>query len=238
MKTSKMTVEIWSDVTCPFCYIGKRKFEDALAKFKNVASIEVAWKSFELVPGFKTMPDKNMHQFLSALKGISLEQAVAASDQVADAATQVGLVYNFHTTIPANSFNAHRIIKLAKHFNLEDATKEVLFKAYFTDGRNIDDIPTLMQLGKEAGLPVAELKSVLESSRYADEVNRDVDEARQRAITSVPSYVLNKKLTIAGAQSSEVFLEKLEKAFMEWKLERPATDPMAEEESCKIGGEC
>jgi len=238
MKT-KMRVEIWSDVTCPFCYIGKRNFESALSEFKGTESIEIIWKSYELAPGFKTDAAKNVHQFLAAHKEISLEQSIRISDQVADIARQVGLVYNFHKAIPANSFNAHRLLHLSKNLKLQDKAKESLLEAYFTDGRNIDDIPTLIALGEEIGLDSTEVKNGLESDQYADEVNQDIFEAKQQGVTSVPSFVFDKKLTVSGAQNSKTFLELLEKTFAEWRIENPeANFIVTDEQSCTINGAC
>jgi predicted DsbA family dithiol-disulfide isomerase len=238
MKTNKMKVEIWSDMTCPFCYIGKRNLESALSHFKNADDTEILWKSFELAPGFKTDPAKNMHQFLAELKGIT-QQSIGACDQVAGAASQVGLVYNFHKAIPANSFNAHRFSHLAKHHNLQDQAKERLLVAYFTEGKNIDDIPTLISLGTEIGLHPMEVKNVLEGNRYADEVNQDVADAKQRGITSVPAFFFNNKLTVSGAQDSQTFLEVLEKAFTEWQTEKSESNQIVTgDQSCGINGDC
>jgi predicted DsbA family dithiol-disulfide isomerase len=239
MKTNKMKVEIWSDVTCPFCYIGKRNFESAVSQFKGIDGVEIIWKSYELAPGFKTEPAKNVHQFLAEHKGISLEQSIRISDQVADIAKQVGLVYNFHKAIPANSFKAHRFLHLAKNRNLQDKAKESLLEAYFTDGRNIDDIPTLIALGKEIGLDSTEVRNGLESDQYADEVNQDIFEAKQQGVTSVPSFVFDKKLKVSGAQNSKIFLELLEKTFAEWRIENSEANLIVTDgQSCTIDGGC
>jgi predicted DsbA family dithiol-disulfide isomerase len=238
-KTNKMKVEIWSDVVCPFCYIAKRKFESALSQFKDTTNIEIIWKSFQLAPDLITEPNNNLHQFLAEHNGMSLEQAMEVSDQVANAAKQVGLVYNFAKAIPANSFNANRLSHLAKHSDLQDQAEESLFKAYFTEGKNIDDIPTLIQLGKEIGLDTTEVKNTLESDRYADEVRQDIYEAKQAAVTSVPHFVFNTKMVVSGAQDSKTFLETLEKAFTEWQIENQKPNLIVTEgQSCKIGEDC
>ncbi len=239
MSPNKMTVEIWSDVTCPFCYIGKRKFENALFQFKDATNIEVVWKSFELVPGFKTEPTKNMHQFLAKFKGISLEQSIRTCDHVADMARLVGLEYNFHKAIPTNSFSAHQFSHLAKQNHLQDKAEERLFRAYFTEGKNIDDIPTLMQLGEEIGLDPIEVKNALQSNQYADEVQQDIYEGKQIGITSVPSYIFDGKTRVTGSQESNVFLETLEKVFAEWKQEKEKSNLIVTEgQSCKTNEDC
>ena len=127
MKTTanKMKVEIWSDIMCPFCYIGKRKFETALSQFNHASDVKIVWKSFLLSPDMKTAPDKNIHQFLAEHKDISIEQARNLNNQVALSAQQNGLVYNFDKTIPANSFNAHRLSHLAKQHGLQEDAEEI-----------------------------------------------------------------------------------------------------------------
>jgi predicted DsbA family dithiol-disulfide isomerase len=217
MTTDKMKVEIWSDVMCPFCYIGKRKFEAALAQFKDNASIDIIWKSFQLAPELKTAPNKNSHQFLAEHKGMSLEQATRMNNQVADLAQQVGLVYDFDRAIPANSFNAHRFAHLAQHHELQAKAEEALFSAYFTEGRNIDDIATLVQLGEEIGLEPTDTRIVLDSNKYAAEVQQDIYEAQQIGVRGVPFFVFDRKYAVSGAQESGVFLETLGKAFTEFK---------------------
>jgi len=239
MKPYKMKVEIWSDVICPFCYIGKRKFETALSQFKHSDSIEIVWKSYQLAPDFKTDPNKSVYQVLAEHKGMSLEQAKGISDQVVSMAKQVGLVYHFEKTIPANSFNANRLSQLAKHRGFQEAVEEVLFKAYFTDGRNIDDIPTLIDLGKEIGLDSTEVKTVLETNLYMDEVEQDLSEASQIGIRGVPYFLFDSKLAVSGAQESATFLQILEKSFAEWEKENPKQTLVAiEGQTCKVGEGC
>lgn len=234
-----MKIEIWSDVSCPYCYMGKRQFEDALAQFKDRDSLEIDWKSFELAPDLKTQPEKNMNQFLAELKGISVEQAASLGNQVANSAKQFGLDYYFDKAIPTNTFNAHRLAHFAKEYQLQDQAKEALFKAYFTEGKNVDAIPTLITLGEEIGLDGAELRSVLESDRFADRVRQDIAEARQLGINSVPSFVFNGTVAVKGVQGSTAFLEALEKAFKNWRLNNPVSQQLdAEASSCTIGESC
>lgn len=241
MKTTenKMKVEIWSDIMCPFCYIGKRKFETALSQFSHASDVEIVWKSFLLSPDMKTAPDKNIHQFLAEHKDISIEQARNLNNQVALSAQQNGLVYNFDKTIPANSFNAHRLSHLAKQHGLQDDAEEILFKAYFTDGKNIDDISTLIQLGVEIGIDENEVKTALENNSYADEVRQDVYLARQIGVRGVPFFLFNNKLAVTGAQDSSVFLNTLEKALSEWKKENSqSTTEIIDGQFCDTEGEC
>ena len=236
---NKMEVEIWSDVMCPFCYLGKRKFEIALSQFKDTPNIEIIWKSFQLSPEMITEPGKNIHQFLAEHKGISIEQAKGFNDQITNAARQAGLVYNFDKAIPANSFKAHRFSHLAKHHGLQNESEEKLFIAYFTEGKNIDDISTLVQIGVEIGLDATEVKNVLESDQYTDEVRRDIYEAHQVGVRGVPFFVFDNKYAVSGAQESKVFLEVLEKAFPAWRKENPLPIfEIIEGQSCNPDGEC
>jgi predicted DsbA family dithiol-disulfide isomerase len=198
---------------CPFCYIGKRRFEAALAQFKNADDVEIEWKSFQLSPGIKTDPGKSIHQYLAEHKGISIEQAKALNDRVTQMAKEVGLVYNFDKAIPANSFRAHRFSHMAKQHGLQDKAEELLFRSYFTEGKNTDDVPTLVELGREIGLDPAEVTRMLESEQYAEEVKHDISEARQIGVSGVPFFVFNRKYAVSGAQESKVFVEVLEKSF-------------------------
>ncbi len=157
-----MKVEIWSDVMCPFCYIGKRRFENALEQFPDKGQIEVVWKSFQLNPAMKTEPGKNINEYLAETKGWTLSYARQMNDYVTNMAKEVGLHYDFDKAIVANSFDAHRLIQLAKDNGKGDAMEEKLFKAYFTEGKNMADHETLIQLGTEIGLDPATIKKVFE----------------------------------------------------------------------------
>lgn len=216
-----MKVEIWSDVMCPFCYIGKRRFEKALAGFEHKDEIEIEWKSFQLNPDLKTNPDININQYLADIKGFSLDHAAQLNNHVTQMAANEGLTYNFDKAVVANSFNAHRLAHLAKQHGLGDAAEEALFKAYFTEGRNIDDIETLTELGMGLGLPPEELKRTLASDRYADDVKHDIAEAQYLGVRGVPFFVLNRKYAVSGAQELPVFNDTLTKAFTDWQLENP-----------------
>ena len=234
-----MKVEIWSDVTCTHCYTAKRKFERALSQFKDRDKIEVIWRSFELAPGLKTDPNKFLPEFLQELQGISLKQAQDMIDHVTDSVKEVGLEYNLNKAIPANSFNAHRLSHFAKVRGLQDKMEERLFNAYFIEGKNIDDIPTLVELAKEIGLNVSEVKNILETTKYADQVNQDLAEAKQIGIASVPKYIFNTNTKVSGAQDSTVYLEILEKEFAQWKTDKvKSASETINGQSCKIGEDC
>jgi predicted DsbA family dithiol-disulfide isomerase len=234
-----MKVEIWSDVMCPFCYIGKRRFEEALQDFEHKDKVEIEWKSFQLNPDMKTNPDTNIDQYLADAKGWTLDYAKQLNQQVTQMAAEVGLEYNFDRAVVANSFNAHRFSHLAKKHGLGVLAEEALFRAYFTDGKNIDDADTLVELGQRIGLNTAEIKEMLEGNAYADEVKNDIAEAQQLGIRGVPFFVMNSKYAISGAQATPVFEETLEKAFVEWQSEnsKPKLE-IIEGESCVPDGDC
>ncbi|MBK6903448.1 MAG: DsbA family oxidoreductase [Saprospirales bacterium] len=216
-----MQIEIWSDVMCPFCYIGKRKFEAALAQFPQRDQVQVVWKSFQLSPELKTDPTQNINQYLAKHKGISIQEAEGMNDYVTQMAAQVGLTYRFENAVVANSFNAHRFAHFAKQYGKQNEAEEKLFHAYFTEGKNTDDYPTLLQLGAEIGLDTAALKTALESNAFADEVREDIYEAFQFGVRGVPFFVFDRKYAISGAQDSRVFLQALEQSFAEWSAKVP-----------------
>lgn len=218
-----MKVEIWSDIMCPFCYIGKRRFETALQQFPGKEDIEIVWKSFQLNPSIKTEAGKNINEYLADTKGWTIEYAKQMNAHVTNMAKEVGLHYNFDKAMVANTFDAHRLIQLAKANRKGDEMEERLFKAYFTEGENTADHATLIQLGTEIGLDPATIKKVLASNEYADKVEQDIYEAQQIGVRGVPYFVLNDRYAVSGAQASETFLGALNKAWGEWKKEGPAS---------------
>ncbi len=234
-----MEVEIWSDIMCPWCYIGKRRFEKALSQFEGSNEIGINWKSFQLNPEMKTMPDKNIIAYLSEIKGWSIEQSHEMHAHVSSLAKAEGLDYDFDKAVVANSFDAHRLIQFAKTKGLGDIAEETLFRSYFTEGKNIAEHAILVQIGVSIGLVQAEIEEMLASGTFTDEVKQDIYEAQQVGARGVPFFVFNQKYAVSGAQSSEVFLEVIQKAFEEWKDDRtktPAT--IIEGENCTTDGNC
>lgn len=226
-----MKVEIWSDVMCPFCYIGKRKFEKALEQFPQKEKVEVEWKSFQLNPTMKTDPQKNINQYLSEAKGWSIEYAKKVNESVTARAKGVGLTYNFDKAIVANSFDAHRFSHLAKKHRLQDKAEERLFSAYFTEGKNTADHNTLIQLGIDIGLNADEVKQMLNSNVFTDDVRRDIYDAQQVGVQGVPFFVLDNQYAVSGAQESDLFLQALTAAWKESVKENPLTE-LTEGEVC------
>jgi protein disulfide-isomerase len=221
----KMKIEIWSDVMCPFCYMGKRKFENALAQFADKEHIEVEWKGFQLNPDLVTSQGMSIQQYLSEHKGMSMEQAKQANNYITQAGKAVGLEYNYDKVILANTFRAQQLIKFAHTQGKQNEMEERLFEAFFTNGENVDDLPTLLKLANEVSLDTAGLHEALENNRYAAQVDADIAEANQLRIYSVPYFSFNRKLTVSGAQESTVFLETLRKAFADWAKDHPEIKP-------------
>jgi protein disulfide-isomerase len=209
-----MIIKIWSDIMCPFCYIGKRNFENALAQFSRAADLEIEWKSFQLDPTIPKMKQReDVYEFLATSKGISIEDSKAMHENLVRMAKTVGLEYNFDRAVIANSFDAHRLIQFAKSKGLGDEIEEALFAAYFTNGLDMSDLDTLAEIGSSIGLSPIELETILHSEDFSSEVQNDILEAQKYGVRGVPYFVLDDKYAISGAQPSSVFLEALEKTF-------------------------
>ncbi|RYF99359.1 MAG: DsbA family oxidoreductase [Chitinophagaceae bacterium] len=218
-KKTKMQVEVWSDIMCPFCYIGKRNFEAGLAQFCGRDDVELVWKSFQLNPSIKKSDKKdlNVYQYVADMKGISYEQSVKMHEAVVQTAKNAGLDYHFEKAAIANSFNAHRLIQKAKTRGLGDAAEERLFYANFTEGKDYGDTAVLQELGKEIGLSSGEVEEALTDQKYADMVDHDINEARQIGVNGVPFFVFDRKYAVSGAQPPKVFTQTLDKAFEEFE---------------------
>jgi predicted DsbA family dithiol-disulfide isomerase len=234
-----MKVAIWSDIMCPFCYIGKRKFEQALEQFPHKDKIEIEWHSFQLNPDLESQPDKDVYDYVAQLKGQTREWSIGVHEQLVATASAVGLDYHFEKAKIVNSFEAHRLIQLAQTQGLGDAAEERLFKAYFTEGVNVADKAALIQLGTEIGLAAAEIKNVLDGDAFADKVAEDGYKAQALGIRGVPFFVMNNKYGVSGAQESKLFLQSLEKAYADWEQDQPtALQEVTEGDTCTPGGDC
>jgi len=234
-----MKVEIWSDIVCPFCYIAKRNFERALGRFEHRAHVAIIWKSFQLNRHLVTTPGKNLDEYLAEIKGCTLSHAREMNNHVTLLAEKAGLEYNLDRAVVANSFNAHRLMHLAEKSGCQDQLAELLFKAYFTDGKNIADRETLVSIGSEAGIEKGKITRVLEGNDFSEQVAEDMSEARQYRIHGVPHFILNGSIAVSGAQDPEVFLDALDKS---WKMQDGSE--IAEQETpgdgtvCAPGEEC
>lgn len=239
-----MKVEIWSDVACPWCHIGKRRFESALSRFAHRDQVEVQWKSFELDPAASSAlagdePSPGGYaQRLATKYSTSTESAQQMIDSMTAAAAEEGLDFRFDRAVRANTFDAHQVIHLASVHGLADAVKERLLRAYFSDGQAVGDREVLVGLGAEAGLDAAEVRTALDEQRFAKAVRADEAEAVALGVRGVPFFVIDRTYGVSGAQPPEQLLATLEQA---WVGRQPlrvvgvgAVDPVCGPDGCAI----
>jgi predicted DsbA family dithiol-disulfide isomerase len=217
---STLTIEIWSDIVCPWCYIGKRRFETALAQFAHRDEVELVWRSFELDPGAPRRSPGTLNDMLARKMGVNTAQAAAMNAHVTELAAGEGLDYRLDQAQHGNTFDAHRLIHMAKARGLQQPAVDRLLRAYFTEGLPIGDHDTLATLGAEIGLPADEVRAMLAGSTYADAVRADEQRAAMFGIRGVPFFVLGEQFGVSGAQTSDVFAQALEQA---WAAAHPLT---------------
>ncbi|RFU20882.1 DsbA family oxidoreductase [Geodermatophilus marinus] len=222
-----MEVEIWSDVVCPWCAIGKRRFEEALSRFPHREDVEVVWRAFELDPAAGSEPAgqpagaTGYAERLAAKYGTDVASAQRMVDSMTEAAAAEGLEFRFDRAVRANTFQAHQVIHLAGERGVQDAVKARLLRAYFAEGEAVGDRETLVRLAGEAGLDAEEVRAVLADQRHADAVRADEAEAQALGIRGVPFFVLDRRYGVSGAQPADVLLQALERAW----AERPPAGP-------------
>ena len=205
-----MKVEIWSDVVCPWCYIGKRRFEAALARFEAADTVEVTWRSFQLNPDYPVGSHETHDAYLAHKLGVTPAQVEQLNERVVALAAAEGLDYHFETYVTVNTFDAHRVTHLAKALGLGLPIHERFLRAPLVEGEVLDDPDTLVRLAADIGVPEAETRRVLASDAYAAEVRADIEEARAIGVNGVPFFVLDRRYGISGAQPAELFLEALQ----------------------------
>lgn len=210
-----MKIEIWVDVVCPFCYIGKRKLDAALKDFPHADRVKVEWKSYQLTPEVRPEPGKSVVSYFAERKHISEEEAYSIYSHVAQLAKDNGIDFNIKDAIICNTFNAHRLSHLAKSYGLQSEVEERLFAAYFTAGKDLNDINELAKIGAEVGLEVNAVWQMLIGNQFADEVKWEIAEAGRLGVQGVPFFVFDRKYAISGAQEQQFFTQTLEKAWAE-----------------------
>jgi predicted DsbA family dithiol-disulfide isomerase len=228
-----MHIEIWSDKVCPFCYIGKKHFEEALQQFEYKDEVVVTWKSFQLDPEFNS-EGLNTFEYLSKRKGLSQEQVKQMTSNVQEMAKDSGLIFDFENAVPANTFNAHRLTHLAETKGLGDKAEEKIFEAYFVKGRNIGDLNTLTQLGLEIGLETKEIEALWAGNQFSDEVKTEHETFVQLGGRGVPFFVIDRKIGISGAQPVNEILKAMNSAYME-NTKIPTSQT---ENSCNMEDDC
>ncbi|WP_034386674.1 DsbA family oxidoreductase [Deinococcus sp. YIM 77859] len=238
----KLRVDIWSDIACPWCYIGKRRFEQALANFPAREQVEVVWHAFELDPAAPVRSAVSVRDGLARKYRRTPEQAQEMLDQMTRTAAGEGLDYHFERVQPTNTFLAHQLIALAREKGLQAAMEERLFAAYLTEGKLLGDPEVLVQLAQDVGLDADEARSALASGRYAQAVRQDEAQAQALGISGVPFFVLGGKYGVSGAQSAEVLQAALAQVWQETHpapltpLGQPASAQGCEDGQCALPG--
>ena len=203
-----LSIEVWSDVVCPWCYVGKRRIEKAVESFPH--EVDLRWRSFELDPGAPPQREHSSAEHLAGKYGMSVEQAEASNAQMTELAASEGLEYHMDRTRGGNSFQAHRLIQRALEDGHQDAMKERLMRAYFTEGEAIGDRDTLVRLAGEVGV---DAEAALTDATYAEAVRADEELAARIGIRGVPFFVLGRRYGVSGAQPAEVLVQALDKAW-------------------------
>lgn len=240
----KMIIKVWSDIACPYCYIGKRRMEAALEQFKHSDEIELEWHSYELNPDLpKRALDKNIYQFMAEQFNVTEEEQKRSMQKLASLAKSTGLDYNFDRLVVTNTNDALRLIKLANVYHLADEAEEVLFKAYFSDGKNISDKAVLIDLGTSIGLSEKEIVDMLQGDTFINDIKEDVIYSEEKLnLQYIPFYLFNNKDVIQGSLTVDEYVEVLEKSYNDWKLHGVASPDNEGDrisgKACSIDGVC
>jgi predicted DsbA family dithiol-disulfide isomerase len=232
---AEMRIDVWSDIACPWCYVGKRRLERALKDFPHADEVNVVWHAFELDPAAPKERDPAVShaERLAKKYGITTEQARRNSERLREVARGEGLAFDFDHIRSGNMFDAHRLVHLGHARGRQDAVKERFLRAYLEEGALMSDHATLVRLAQDAGLSEAEVTDVLASDQFAEEVRADETQAHQLGITGVPCFVLDGRFAVSGAQSPEVLLSALHQA---WSEREPAAPAFAEGAVCGPDG--
>ncbi len=234
MPQEKITVEVWSDVVCPFCYLGKKKLENAIKELEAEQLVEVIWKSFQLDPNFPKDTALPSAEYLSQRKGYPIDQVRAMSHHLANQGLEYGIDFQFEKALTFNTFDAHRLIHWANEFHKSNELKQAFLIAYFTNGENLSQAENLIKVVCSIGLDSEKAKAVLDSDKYAEEVRQDIYQAQQVGVRGVPFFLINNNQTISGAQDDKVFVKAL-------KAEMKKTKPLISSEygaACAPDGKC
>ncbi len=216
-----MLVEVWSDLVCPWCYLGKRRLDQALGQFRHADRVDVVWRSFELEPG-AAAEARSRANVLVARYGMTEQEAAERDAQMTALTADAGLAYRPDLIKLGNTFDAHRVLHAASARGLQAQANERLLQAHFAEGRALTDADTLVELAADAGIDPAETRAVLAGGSFAAEVRADEREAAELGITGVPFFVLGRRYAVSGAQPAELLLQALERAWAETVEARPA----------------
>ncbi len=240
-----MKIEVWTDIMCPYCYIGKIHYEKALQQFKHADEIELEWKAFQLNPD---LPDKGngypVKEYLTQTAGYPEENVNKMFDGIKVLADNVGVSFNLPNAIAANTRDAHRLIKLAAETGKDSFVLQKLSKAYFEEAKDYSDLELLVSIGKEAGLDETAMREMFNSDKYLYEIKQDIQEAGNLSIDTVPTFLMDRRQAIVGSEPVELFLEVMNKAYVGWKKrveEEKEAEPQLEISkgiSCSADGFC
>lgn len=235
--TPKMTIDIWSDLMCPFCFIGKKNLDTALAQFPDRDQTAISWHSYQLAPDFYPKAGKNAHEILAEYKGVPVEEATQMNAYVADMAARSGITFDMDRMQWANTFLAHRLLQWAKQYGSVHSLEQRLFEAVFCNGENIGSVDVLLAITGEMGLPVNEATAVLNSTAYTEEVRQDIRQSMALGLRGVPFFLIDNKITFSGAVQPADFLRVITESYANWKAENPQSISL-DGESCGIDGIC
>lgn len=215
-----MKIEIWSDIACPWCYVGKRRFERALEQFEHAGDVEVVWRSFELDPQAPRTHPESQDELLAKKYGMPVEKARAMNERMTGEARKEGLDFHLDRVRVGNTFDAHRLVHLAAESGRANAMKERLMRAYFTEGEAVGDPETLVRLGADVGLDEARVRAVVNGDAHATAVRADEARARSFGVSGVPFFAIDERYGVSGAQPAEVLLDALRQAYEEAETTR------------------
>jgi len=230
-----MKIEIWSDVVCPWCYLGNRRFAAALDRFEHRDEVDVVWRAYELDPKEVPEPTDDYAVLLARKSGRTVAQLEERMASITRTAAAEGLEYRYDIMRTGNTFDAHRVLHLAREHGVQGAVKERLFRGYFTEGEPIGNRDALARLAGEAGLDAGEVRAMLDTDRYAAEVRADEAQAAAFNITGVPFFVIDRAFGVSGAQPAEALLAALQHG---WAAAEPAPAAADGGDACGVGDSC
>lgn len=231
-----MKIEIFSDINCPFCYIGKKHLDQALESLPFKDDLEIVYKGYQLDPNLPIQGlDMSKEQYLIEHKGYPKEQIQGMFNQIKQAGVQLGITMNLESIIPVNTLRAQKLVQLAQDKQVVSQVEDLLFKAHFTDGKNIGDIELLKQIGQQANLDAKEVQQALNSVELDNRITKDIQLAKEIGVTGVPFFILDRKYAISGAQPIQAFISGITQAYDNSKVDNNNTDNGA---SCSTDGCC
>ena len=241
MESAKMKIEVWTDIMCPYCYIGKIHYEKALKQFEHADEVELEWKAFQLNPD---LPDKGngypVNEYLTRTAGLSEEKVNNMHQAIKVLADNAGVPFNLPNAIAANTRDAHRLIKLAATKGLDSAVLMRLSKAYFEEAGDYSDLDLLLSIGTDAGLEESEILAMLDSDDYLYEIKQDIQEMANLGFDTVPTFLMDRRQAIVGSEPVDLFLKVLRKAHTDWKNRREEEGELVvmKGKSCSADGVC